>query len=205
MRRTALSLLAVVAIAAIVWAGGEPWKTKPVSQWTEKDIQDVLQNSPWAKANVEVRGAWRPDGMSQASGSPTIPGSGQPSRNGSVGDNSHVSAGATPDTPGGLENAEAAAAAQVPYSVFWWSSRTVRAAFYRRAVLKGTMTEADLEEHVAASPDEYMVLVQSTNMRIFQLRGEKAFESAAYLQTRTHKQRFLQAMSRSSRDPTAKA
>jgi hypothetical protein len=184
MRKATLSLAAVLIVAVVLRAGGDPWKTKPFSQWTEKDIQDTLQISPWAKPNLQPQGAWRPDGMTQASGSASIPGSGSGSPRGSVGDSSNTSAGVMPGQPGGLEKSAAAEAARVPYSIFWWSSRTIRAASMRRQVLKGTMTEADAEKSVAASPDEYMVLVQSTNMSIFQLRGEKAFDNAAYLQTK---------------------
>jgi hypothetical protein len=78
----------------------------------------------------------------------------------------------------------------LPNSIFWWSSRTIRAASMRRQVLKGTMTEVDAEKAVAVSPDEYMILVQSTSMYIFQQRGEKAFESAGYLQTKKTKQKI---------------
>ena len=47
---------------------------------------------------------------------------------------------------GASEKEDSAAANQATYSVFWWSSRTIRAASMRRAVLKGTMTQADAEK-----------------------------------------------------------
>jgi hypothetical protein len=182
MRKTVLAATAILAVIAIARAGGDPWKTKPFDQWTEKDIQAILQFSPWAKSNVQAQGAWRPGGMTQASGSPGMAGSSS--------DTSHVSAGATPDRPTGMEKEESAAAAQAVYSVFWWSSRTIRAASMRRAVLKGTMTEADAENTLANSPDDYMVLVQGTSMLIFQHRGEQAFEKAAYIQLKKTKEKM---------------
>src|ERR1700675_1738406 len=127
MRKTGFALTAVLALAAIVWAGGDPWKTKPFDQWTEKDVQDVLQNSPWSKANIQAQGAWHPDGTTQMSGSVGIAGSGS--------DTSNRSEGATPHQLGGAEKNAAAAAAQAVYTIFWWSSRTIRAASTRRAVL----------------------------------------------------------------------
>jgi hypothetical protein len=181
MKKTAIALAVILAAVAIAWAGGDPWKTKPVDQWTDKDIQEILQTSPWAKASVQVQGAWRPDGMSQASNNGGIAGSSS--------DTSHTSAGATPNTPGGSEKEDQAAAGQASYSVFWWSSRTIRAASMRRAVLKGTMTEADAEKTLANTPDDYMVLVQGTNMQIFQHRGEGAFDKAAFLQVKKTKQK----------------
>ena len=55
MRKTSLAVTALLAAAAIAWAGGDPWKTKSVDQWTEKDITEILQTSPWAKADQATR------------------------------------------------------------------------------------------------------------------------------------------------------
>ena len=59
MRKTSLAVTALLAAAAIAWAGGDPWKTKSVDQWTEKDIAEILQTSPWAKgqSSRKARGA----------------------------------------------------------------------------------------------------------------------------------------------------
>jgi hypothetical protein len=182
MRKTSIAVTALLAAAAIAWAGGDPWKTKPIDQWTDKDIQEILVASPWPKPNLQPQGAWRPAGTAQSTGSTGIPGS--------ASDTSHVSAGANADQNGGSEKADAAAANQATYSIFWWSSRTIRAASNRRAVLKGTKTEADAEKAVANVPDEYMILVQGTNMQIFQHRGEQAFEKVSYIQLKKTKQKI---------------
>jgi hypothetical protein len=119
MRKLWLVGLAVLVLSALVQAGDDPWKTRPFEKWTENDVAAVLLTSPWSKPGVQASGAWRPDGMTQASGSPTIPGSGRG-----------------------------------PFKALWVMGRMFP-----------------------------QVLVQSTNMQIFQQRGEKAFESVAYLQT----------------------
>jgi|HubBroStandDraft_6_1064221.scaffolds.fasta_scaffold55579_2 hypothetical protein len=181
MRKTSIAVTALLAAAAIAWAGGDPWKTKSIDQWTDKDIQEILLTSPWAKAGVQPQGAWRPDGMTQASGSTGIAGS--------KSDTAHVGAGSNPEQTGATAKEDSAAAGQASYSIFWWSSRTIRAASMRKAVLKGTMTEADAEKTVSNVPDEYMILVQGTNMQIFQHRGEEAFEKAAYIQLKKTKQK----------------
>jgi hypothetical protein len=180
MRKTTLAILAVFTLAAVVWAG-DAWK-KPISTWTDNDISAILQTSPWAKTGLRPVGAQHSADTTQASGSGGIAGSSS--------DLSHVSAGATTDKMGGSEKNASAAAANATYVVYWWSSRTIRAASMRRQVLKGTMTEADAEKAVAVSPDEYMILVQSTDMYIFQQRGEKAFESVAYLQAKKTKEKI---------------
>jgi hypothetical protein len=182
MRKKAFAVIVILAAAAIAWAGGDPWKTKPVDQWTDKDIQDILSISPWAKVKIQPEGARRPDGMSQMSGSISTPGGSS--------DKSHVSSGSLPSQPGGTEKEDQAAASQAYYSIFWWSSRTIRAASLRRAVLKGTMTEADAEKTLANVPDDYMILVQGTNMQIFQHRGEEAFQQTAYLEPKKTKQKL---------------
>jgi hypothetical protein len=174
---------AILAAATIAWAGGDVWKTKSMDQWTDKDIQEILTTSPWAKVSVVPQGAGtRPDGMTQATGSTGIAGS--------KSDTAHVAEGSSPQQNGYSEKEDSAAANQASYSIFWWSSRTIRAASMRRAVLKGTMTEADAEKTVANIPDDYMVLVQGTNLQIFQHRGEQAFEKAAYLQLKKTKEKI---------------
>ncbi|HTV60912.1 MAG TPA: hypothetical protein VMJ93_18710 [Verrucomicrobiae bacterium] len=181
MKRAVLAGLVALGIVAVVWAGGDPWKNKPADQWTEQDINDILLNSPWSKPNLQVAGAWHPSGMTEESGNPTMPGGSS--------DMSHVSAGATSDANGGLEKQDAAAARQATYSIFWWSSRTIRAASMRRAVLKGTMTQADMDKDIAVVPDDIMILVQGSNMQLFQHRGEQAFEKEAYLEIKKSKEK----------------
>jgi hypothetical protein len=182
MRKTTIAISAVLAAATVVWAGGDVWKTKSMDQWSDKDINEILQNSPWSKPNLQAQGAWRPDGQVAASGSTGIAGS--------KSDNSHTSAGAAPGQNGAAEKEDSALASQATYSIFWWSARTVRAASMRRAVLKGTMSEADAEKAVATTPDDYMVLVQGTNMQLFQHRGEDAFLKAGYISPKSSKEKI---------------
>jgi hypothetical protein len=183
-----LRILAVgmLATAAVAWAGGDVWKTKPYSQWDEKDIQTVLQTSPWAKLGLQASGAWHPDGTSAAdisnlsvAGSGNAGGKASPG-GGSVGDTSNRSQGVGGNQPGGAE--KLAAAGPQPYSVYWWSARTIREAMLRRAVIKGQMTQDQADKMIAAAPETYQILVSSANMSIFEQRGEAAFKDAAFLQ-----------------------
>ncbi|MDT5155664.1 MAG: hypothetical protein QOC99_2055 [Acidobacteriota bacterium] len=45
---SALALFALLAAASAL-AQSEDWQTKPYQQWTMKDVQKVLSDSPWAK------------------------------------------------------------------------------------------------------------------------------------------------------------
>src|SRR5277367_1813094 len=143
MQRKIIGVLAILAIAVTVWAGGDPWKSKPYQQWDEKDVMAVLQTSPWAKVGVPASGAWRPMGMAAADTSNI-------GVAGSSSDKSHVSAGANSNQPGGAEK-EVDAGSQT-YNIFWWSSRTIREAAERRAVLKGPTTQEEADKVVAAIP-----------------------------------------------------
>lgn len=39
----------VLGTAALAIAADEAWKTKPISDWSEQDARQILENSPWAK------------------------------------------------------------------------------------------------------------------------------------------------------------
>lgn len=49
MRNSIVSLLFLVAAAALLMAADTVWKNKPAAQWTEEDAKQVLTQSPWAK------------------------------------------------------------------------------------------------------------------------------------------------------------
>jgi len=169
MRKIVFGCVTLLILAALARAGGDPWKSKPFQQWTESDITTIFQSSPWAKSNVQPMGAWQPMGSQTTSGVGVM-------NEGGNGGGTHIDGGAS------LER-DAIARAQ-HYNVLWWSSRTIRAASLRRAVLHGTMSEADAENALAQPAGDYEILVTSNNMTIFEKRGEKAFERVATLEVK---------------------
>lgn len=168
MRKAVFGGVALLVLATLVWAGGDPWKSKPFQQWTESDVAMIFQSSPWARPATQPQGAWRPLGSEGTSGS------GIYTRSTAVADG------------GASKESEAANAAQT-YNVLWWSARTIRAASLRRAVLHGTMSEADAEKALAVPVDDYQIFVSAKNMSIFEKRGEKAFENVANLESKRSK------------------
>jgi hypothetical protein len=51
----AIAILACTSVPLLFAA--DPWKTKKAAEWTDKELQKVLTNSPWAKtASVEMGG-----------------------------------------------------------------------------------------------------------------------------------------------------
>ena len=170
MRKSFRFSVLTILLAAAAYAGGDPWKTKPYTQWDEKDVAAVLQSSPWVKLNVSLPGALSaadatPDSNRTASPSPTAPQLG-------AGDN------ATPGT------------AAKTYNIFWYSARTIREAVARRAVLKGTMTADNAAKIVATDPDTYQVVVSSSDMSFFEGRAEDEFKDAAFLELKKDKKKI---------------
>lgn len=175
-----LSVLTIL-LAAAVYAGGEPWKTKPYTQWDEKDVAAVLQSSPWVKLNVSL-----PGGLSAADATPDYnPGV---SGAGSMPNRTASPAPAAPQLGGG-DNATPGTAAKT-YNIFWYSSRTIREAFARRAVLKGTMTPDNAAKMVAGNPDFYQVLVNASDMSVFDGHAEETFKDAAVIELKKEKKKI---------------
>ncbi len=141
-----LILLMTVALAA---AAGEPWKDKPYTQWSAKDVRKILRDSPWAKA---VRIPYYPE---QEFGGP--PETSQ-----------KIQIGQVPDDPAKDPMAVPSAETQVYrpegiYIVRWASSQTIRQALLRDAVLRGGVRPEHAGPQAAGAADEYeLVLVSDT-------------------------------------------
>jgi hypothetical protein len=180
-KKMCANLLALL-IAAALYAGGEAWKTKPYTQWDEKDVAEVLQSSPWVKVSLSGPGAFQTSSPIPDSGPAVGGGAGMPNRTNP----------STPNTPTQIGGNESGPPDSAPatYSVFWWSSRTIREAFARRAVLKGSMTQENADKIVASNPDSYEILVNATNMSSYDAGGEGAFKDAALIELKKEKKKI---------------
>lgn len=186
MRNPICAGFLAVLIATALYSGIEPWKSKPYTQWDEKDVAVVLETSPWAKVNILFAGPTAvplPAGVDNTvANSPTGVSS------------SHVnpaSATAPPQLDGG--SPENATAPSRRYNVFWASSRTIRAASARRAVLKGLATPQAAAKLAEAAPDSYQILVNSPDMSVFEKRGDEALKSATFLELKKGKKKISPA------------
>src|SRR6266699_2240804 len=66
MRGASVNKLAVIAnfLPVALWAA-DVWESKPFQDWTDKDLQKVVNNSPWARrsiATLATPGAFLPSG-----------------------------------------------------------------------------------------------------------------------------------------------
>ncbi|MGH9714382.1 MAG: hypothetical protein ACRD5M_13880 [Candidatus Acidiferrales bacterium] len=179
--RTLTSGLTVfLLIASLALASGDPWKAKPFAQWDEKDIRKILTDSPWSKI-VQIPATWSNGGDSEGAPDPNLPNAAQDhSPDGGV-----MGQGMGPGAP--------PAAPKVPQATFvvrWISSRVVREAVLRSAVLSGRMKQEDAEKQAAQPLAVYQVLIVGQDMKAFQRADEKALVATTYLLTKKTKQRL---------------
>jgi len=183
LRKAFLSGCIALLLAAIVSAGGDPWKSKPYQQWDAKDVRKVLDSSPWAR-NVQVEAPWM-NGDAASGGADTGGTSAQPGP---------ARAGPSPRTgPGGGADAGAGGGppqtALAAFIVRWASARTMREAVLRNAVLAGQIKEDEAEQQVAQPVDSYEVVVAGPDMKPFQSVDEKILQNGAFLMDRKTKQK----------------
>lgn len=169
-------------LAALVWASGDPWKSKPYQQWDAKDVRKVLDASPWVRS-VQVEAPWiSADDAGDADSGGT---SSQPAP---------VRPGPNPRTGLGGSGADAGAGgpqtAVATYLVRWTSSRTVREAVLRNLILAGQMKEDAAAEQLAQPVETYEIVVAGPDMKPFQSVDEKILEHGAFLMDRKTKQKI---------------
>src|SRR6202167_3209566 len=153
-----------VLLAAIAWAGDDPWKAKPYQQWDAKDVRKVLDASPWAR-NVQVAAPWIGTGDAGDTASGGVASQPSPPAMRSAQTPQPGASGAGDIAPG-------TQTATVTFVVRWASSRTIREALLRNAVLAG-----QIQEDAAA------------DMKPFQSVDDKILEHSAFLVDRKTKQK----------------
>ena len=166
------SCTALLILASLAWAADVPWKGKPYDQWTAQDVERVFTDSPWARTATVTR-TWRmltqqelPNAMISGAAR------GVPTTQGPSNDN---------------------AGNESTFDVYWSSSRVVRAASARKAVLRGSQKNLDVEKYANKPQEEYQILVQSlqsNDMAPFVRHDEKFFQDNAYLEIKKNKQKI---------------
>ena len=181
-RKVILSVATVLVAASLIWAANDPWKSKPYDHWDDKDIHRIFNDSPWSKVVQIGSSAPSPSGMpadTSAAGS-------------SSGQQTHGMGGGgqygQPSTP--AQTPQPSSTAETPFVVRWVSSRTIREAAIRNAILKGQLKPEDASKDLAQPVDMYQVLVAGPNMKPFQSADESALKTNALLETKRTKQRL---------------
>lgn len=173
--------LALLVFCSLAWAADAPWKGKPYDQWEDKDVQKVLTDSPWARTATVTR-TWVPLAKDQP--------------NGPV-------AGQERPVPGSLARSndnDSSVGGELTFHVFWASSRVMRAASARKAVLHGGKKDLDVEKYATAPQEEYQIILQSEDMAPFVHHDEKFFQDNAFLEPKKSKQKIAPSHVQYERD-----
>jgi hypothetical protein len=159
--------------ATLVWAGDKPWKAKTYQQWDEKDLQAILSDSPWVRV-TPIQPTWLAVAEKDTGVDPIV--------NGGV---------RQLPAPGSSDNAARSSEnslRELNVQLFWQSSRVMRAATAREAVLHGQ--QVDVDKYVAQPQTEYQLVLRMADMTPFTQHDEKFFQDAAFLQTKKSKEKI---------------
>jgi len=155
--------------ATLLSASDPPWKGKPYQQWNEQDIQRILTDSPWVRVTAITRN-WLP-----------ITGKDLP-------DDQLAGRGrGLPSTP---DRSSETSAGELNFFVFWASSRVMRAASARRALLHGGTKDVNVAKYANEPQEELQIVVQSADMAPFFRNDEEFFRANAFLEMRKSKQKI---------------
>lgn len=194
------AMLVGTTIVCIAWASGDPWKTKAYDQWTQDDIKQILNDSPWARIervpmewSLNQRQGTGANPMERAPGSagmaqsnPQGPGNaGVGGGPGSNYPNGGLGTGPSPDY--GLPSMLGTPEGQTLFIVRWTSALTVRMALIRSHILSGDMKESDAPEYLAQKVTDYEVTVIGPDMTPFAMITQDDLKTKTHLQAKQSK------------------
>lgn len=166
-RETVLVAAFLASVAACVFAA-EPWKSKDYEKWTSKEVEKILNDSPWAHQMTSPHAPHEGGAVAEAGGSTT------------GNDPLHAQ-----DSTSRTENG---------FILRWNSSNTVRRALYRQAVLKGTDPAAAKESYLdEADTDDYQLVLISAAKTILPWNDTQPIKQEAYLEFEPSKTRVSPA------------
>ena len=173
-------LFALLLAVTVVCAGDKPWKSKPFKEWNEKEVQTILTDSPWVRTTT-IQRSWivsekevAPDPQLNGGVRSVPAGGGQP---GSVG------GGATAPIRSGEGSLQ-----ELKVFIYWQSSRVMRAATAREAVLHGQNVDPD--KYASEPQSEYQIILRMEDMSPFVQHDEAFFQNAAFLQLKKGKSKI---------------
>jgi len=189
MRKLSLSSVLLALIAGLAFASTPVWIAKPYQQWDQKDLQEILEHSPWIKTTTIIA-SWGRSSMEEENPNPSEgqrP-QGQPRLPGS----SDNPAGQAPQGNMG-QQPEGSMEQNVTYIVRWNSAQTIREAMAREALLQGKATEAQVAQYVDKQPPTYDIWVYGRDMTPFTKETDASLQSKTFLQIKPSKERVSPA------------
>jgi hypothetical protein len=201
MRKKILVGVAFPILACLAWATNEPWKSKPFQQWDKADLVVILNDSPWAK-KVDVDVNWK---RNASGGSIAAP---ESDTTGELREHMDTAKGGMPDTAPPDRSMDSAAssggaspAPRTPFYIRWYSSRVIREALAREAILNGRISEADGAKLLAEPVTDYEITVFGPDMTPFQNLTEAQLKSESYLEGKESKQKVAPDSVRMNQSP----
>jgi len=164
--------------ATLLYAGDKPWKAKTYQQWDEKDLQAILSDSPWVRV-TPIQRTWLPVAEKDVAPDPQIAGGVRQMPSGST----QAGGGATTPVRAGEGSWQ-----ELNVQIFWQSSRVMRAATAREAVMHGQ--QVDVDKYVSEPQSEYQLILRMADMTPFTQHDEKFFQDNALLQTKKSKDKI---------------
>jgi hypothetical protein len=174
-------ILALLLEVTLVWAADKPWKTKPFQQWDEKELQTILTDSPWVRVTT-IQRTWLPISEKDVAPEPQVSGGVRqmPAGSGQAG---QTGGGATTPIRAGEGTWR-----ELNVFIYWQSSRVMRAATAREAVLHGE--KVDVEKYASEPQSEYQIILRMEDMTPFVQHNEEFFKSSAFLQMKRGKSKI---------------
>jgi hypothetical protein len=178
--KIAITLSLVFAFAAVA---GAQKKMKPWTEWSEKEINKILNDSAWGQTQTEAN-------TSEMFYSPTQPGGNPPDSSGGSGANNRAAQGALNQ------------ATYINYRIRLLTSKPIRQALARRAQIQNPQLAERLKAFAEQQTDEYIVVavdydstdrrLSGPSMQIFNGANTASLKNNTYLENKDGKRLFLQ-------------
>ncbi len=153
-----LTVILAAGLLATALAAAPFWTTKPYTQWTEKEVEKLLGNSPWVRsADVSIDFSNMPRGGPGGGGPSGVgrPGGGMDASTGTIG-----RPGSGLGGPGGGMGGGEMGGRQIPSAyVMWQSALPVRQAMVRAAQLRGSPAADELAKQLASESTHHILAV----------------------------------------------
>jgi hypothetical protein len=159
-------LIALFVFFALVLAAADFWNSKPYSDWTDKDLQKIMTDSPWAKRESISSGAGPTP--------PSLGGGGGGGRGGGRGGPSAADAGDSAPAPisekgggggGGIPAGGGIGAPSQTVFVRWQSALPLKQALVRTRFGKEAGSSPDAKKYLETEETAYVICVSQYPLR----------------------------------------
>lgn len=176
-------LLLIGALAGCLLQASEPWKQKKYTEWTEKEIEKVLRDSPWARTVA----------ISLSAGTQAGRDTGRRRRGGGGFGGSGTSGADAEGETGGVSRSPSddvggAARRELRVLVRWQTALPVRQALAQQQLQAEKITPEQAEQFVSRATDRYVVMLTGVPMGAMIGATPEAVKAATLLKAGDGKQ-----------------